>query len=193
MNESPLTEYTYLGLGFYVQPITDKDDRVLVFTVTRRDERLKAKVPVPNLGMDTDDAQPVELTWDEAVSRTAHGSLHRSTPLLGRTTSSVASATTSPIRGTTSPLLTSWNEAGSGSYASSIEPIEAFGSEVDAKDTETFLDSDGGKALRHEVAMNTYGLTAPYVKWTSLHPCTAWTSTTSGFSTARHPVDKCDE
>jgi hypothetical protein len=62
MNESPLTEYIYLGLGFYVQPITDKDDRVLVFTVTRRDEWLKAKVPVPNLGMYTDDAQPVELT-----------------------------------------------------------------------------------------------------------------------------------
>lgn len=162
-DESALTEYVYLGVGFYVQAITDDDDRVLVFTVTMRDDRLKAKVQVPNLGMYTSDAKPVELTLGR--SRLADvpwmpGSIY-ATIGANRIVHRECYYLANP--GNYQSLVISWNDAGSGSYSGSTEPVTALAPEVHAENTEEFLNSDGGKALRREVTMNTYGITAPLI------------------------------
>jgi hypothetical protein len=114
--------------------------------------------------MYTEDAKPVELTlgrsrlsdvpWAPSSIYAAVGA-HR---IFYRECHYLANP------GNYQSLVISWNDAGSGSYADSIEPIVAFGGEVDVKDTEAFLASEGAEALRHQVVMNSYGVTSPFVE-----------------------------
>ena len=176
-------EYIYVGLGFYVQAVTEGNDRVIAYTVTMRNARLKAKVPVPNLGIFTSDGEPVELElgssrfadvpWtagDVYADVGAHNFAYRESYYLANP-------------GNYQSLVLSWNDAGVGRFVSDLDIVTRLARDLDdnrarlrstsSRETtedyapeiiEAFLGSEAGKAIRAELEINSYTLTAPHVQ-----------------------------
>lgn len=180
-----ISEFIYVGVGFYLQAVTDGNNRVIAYTVTTKDTRLKAQVPVPNLGIFTRGARPVDLVlgssyfaevpWTPGRIFTdvlAHNVGYRESYYLG-------------TPGNYQTLVLSYNDAGI-AVDSVIDRDALFSLARSLDDNATeiregrlltrqaedrwsgivadFIDSTSGRLMRQKLEINSYTVTAPHIE-----------------------------
>lgn len=158
-----LTEYVFVGLGFYVQAITDEHGLVVIFTVTARENKLKAKIPIPNFGMYTSEAKPLELKLGSSHMADCPWPPDKVYAYVGAHSFGYYESYYLANPGNYQTLVLSWNESGIGSLTDNRAPLEQLSSNEPSLDVarEELLSSPEGIAVRRETVINSYSLTAP--------------------------------
>lgn len=157
-----LNESVYVDRDYYVQTVSDRDDRVLVYSVTSRSRRFRPKVPFPGGGMySVDQEAPLRVTLHK--TRLAFSDVYQPIRIIGHC---------GARRSWYSEIYYFGNPGGYQCYALSVndaapvfgnhpwDVLQPFGELSDENQAE-FLDSPSVRAFRSTTSPNTYSVSAP--------------------------------